>query len=87
MAIFQTFFFRQYRSLKRLLRNSRTKKRHSRLSKQEVPKSRKIDIIPKGLTRAFGTKMAIFPTLFFRQYMLGKCLLRYSRTKQNLSRL
>ena len=26
--------------------------------------SRKIDIIPKGLTHAFGPKMAIFPTFF-----------------------
>ena len=27
--------------------------------------SRKIDIFPKGLTHAFGLKMAIFPTFFF----------------------
>ena len=35
----------------------------------------------KGLTHGFGPKMAIFPTIFFRQYRPGKCLLRYSRTK------
>ena len=29
------------------------------------PKSRKIDIFPKGLTNGFGPKMAIFPFLFF----------------------
>ena len=29
-------------------------------------KRSKIDIFPKGLTRGFGPKMAIFPTFFFR---------------------
>ena len=28
-------------------------------------KSRKIDILPKGLTQGFGPKMAIFPTFIF----------------------
>ena len=28
-------------------------------------KKTKIDIFPKGLTRGFGSKMAIFPTFFF----------------------
>ena len=28
----------------------------------------------------FGPKMAIFPTLFLRNYRPGKCFLRYSRT-------
>ena len=55
--------------------------------KTESPKSRKIDIFPKGLTHGFGPKMAIFPTFFFRQYRPGKCLLRYSRTKKRLFRL
>ena len=32
-------------------------------------------------------KMAIFPPFFFRQYRPGKCLLRYSPTKKQLSRL
>ena len=36
MAIFPTFFFRQYRQGKCLLRYSRTKKRLSRLQKQKV---------------------------------------------------
>ena len=31
--------------------------------------------------------MAIFPFLFFRKYRPTKCLLRYSRTKNRLSRL
>ena len=42
---------------------------------------------PKGLIHGFGPKMAIFPTFFFSKYTLGKCLLRYSRTKKRLSRL
>ena len=44
-------------------------------------KSGKIDIFPKGLTHGFGPKMAIFSTFFFRQYRQGKCVLRYSKTK------
>ena len=31
--------------------------------------------------------MAIFRTIFLRQYRAGKCLLRYSRTKKRISRL
>ena len=50
-------------------------------------KSRKLEIFPKGLTYAFGPKMAIFPTIFFRQYRPGKSVLRYSRTKKRLSKL
>ena len=50
-------------------------------------KSLKIDIFPKGLTYGFGSKMAIFQNVFFRQYSSGKCLFRYSRTKKRLSRL
>ena len=50
--------------------------------KTRSSKSRKIDIFPKGLTHDFGPKMAIFPTLLFRQYRPGKCLLRYSKTKK-----
>ena len=55
--------------------------------KKRSSKSRKIDIFPKGLTHGFGPKMALFPTFFFRQYRLGKCLLRYSRTKQELQKV
>ena len=43
--------------------------------KTRSPKSRKIDIFPKGLTHGFGPKMAIFPTFLFRQYRPGKYLL------------
>ena len=55
--------------------------------KKRRSKSLKIDIFPKGITYAFGPKMAIFPTFFFlRQYKPGTYLLRYSRTKKRLSR-
>ena len=40
-----------------------------------------INIFSQGLNRGFGPKMAIFLAFCFRQYWSGKCLLRYSRTK------
>ena len=55
--------------------------------KKTSSKSRKIDDFPSGLTHGFGAKMAIFPTLCFRQYRPGKYVLRYSRTKKRLSRV
>ena len=55
--------------------------------KRKNSKSRKINIFPKGLTHRFGSKMAIFPTFFFRQYRPEKCLSRYSRVEKRLSRL
>ena len=33
----------------------------------------------RDFSNAFGPIMVIFPTFFFRQYRLGKGLLRYSR--------
>ena len=66
MAIFQTFFFRQYRPRKCLLRYSREKKKPFQAIKTRSSKSRKIDIFSKGLTHGFGPKMAIFPTFFFQ---------------------
>ena len=67
MAIFPTFLFRQYRPGKCLLRYSRTKKTPFYAIKKRTSKSSKIDIIPKGLTHAFGPKITIFPTFLFRQ--------------------
>ena len=52
---FQLFISRQYRPGKCLLRYFKTK---------ESSNSRKIDIFPKGLTKGFGPKMAIFATVF-----------------------
>ena len=58
------FFFQQYTPGKCLSRSSRTKKRLSRLLRQEVQIVEKINIFPKGLTHGFSQKMAIFPTFF-----------------------
>ena len=55
--------------------------------KKKSSKSRKVDIFPKWLTHGFGPKMAIFPTFFFSQYRPQKRHLRFSRTKNRLSRL
>ena len=52
----------------------------SQAIKTRSSKTRKIDIFPNGLTHGFGPKMAIYPAFLFRQYSLGKCLLRYCRT-------
>ena len=78
---FSTFFFKQYRPGKCLLRYSRKKKRLCRLLKQVVQNVEKLTFFPWGLTQCFCPKMAIFATFFFWQCRPGKCLLRYSRTK------
>ena len=63
------------------------RKNASLSNKNKKLKSRKIDVFSKELTHGFGPKMAIFPTFFFRQYSIGKCLLRYCRTKKRFFRL
>ena len=45
---------------------SRTKKRLSRLQKQEIQKVEKLTFFAKGLTHGFGPKMDIFPAFFFK---------------------
>ena len=57
--------------------------------KTRTSNSRNIDIFQiQGLTHGSGPKMAIFLfCFFFSQYRPGKCLLRYSRSKNRLSRL
>ena len=65
MAIFSKFFFRQYRPGKCLFRYSRTKKFFLGY-KRRSPKSRKIDIFPKGLTYGFGQEIAIFLNFLFQ---------------------
>ena len=55
MGIFPTFFFKQYRPGKVLLRYSRLNKRLSRLYKKRSSKSSKIVIFP---THGYGAKMA-----------------------------
>ena len=87
IAIFQTFFFEPNRPVKCLLRYSRIQNTPFYSIKTRSLKSEKIAIFPKGLTHGFGPKMVIFSTFFFRQYRPGKCVLRYLRTKEGLSRL
>ena len=87
MALLPTFFFRQFRPWKYLLRYSRTKEKKPFYAvKSKRSESRKIDIFPKGLTHGFSPKMIIFPSFFLKQFRPGKCLLRYSRAKKRLLR-
>ena len=51
-------------------------------NKKRNLKSRKIEIFRNGLTHGFAQKLAIFRIFFFWQYRPGKCVLRYSRTKE-----
>ena len=85
MGIFPTFFVQQFIPGKCVLRYFRTKKRLSRLLKQEVKKVEKLTFFQR--VYGIGPKMAFFPDFLVRQYRPGKCLSRYSRTKKRLSRL
>ena len=87
MANFTTFFLgnkRQENVFYDIIQNGKT---FFQSIKTRGSKRRKNDIFPKGLTDGFCPKMAILPTLFFRQYRPGKCLLWYSRTEKGLSML
>ena len=55
-----------------LLRYSNTKKRLSRLYKNQVQKLQKFDIFPKALSHGFGPKMANFPTFIFQEIQAKK---------------
>ena len=77
MAIFQTFFFQAIQARNMSFMIFQNGKKPFQPIKSRSSKSRKIDILAKGLTHGFGPKMAIFPTFFFNQYRPGKCLLRY----------
>ena len=82
MTIYPTFFFQPRQARKMSFTIFQNKKTPFQAIEISGSKSRKIDIFPW-----LWSKNAIFPTFFFRQYRLGKCLLRYSRTKKRLSRL
>ena len=84
---FQPFFFQAIQVTEMFFTIFQIEKTPIQAVKTRSTTSRKIDIFPKGLTQGFGPNVAIFPTFFFRQYRLGKCLLRYCRTKKRLSRL
>ena len=63
MAIFKLFFLGNI-GPESVFFDILDKKGLSRLKKTRSSKSRNIDIFPKGLTHAFGPKMAIFPNFF-----------------------
>ena len=84
---FSNFFFSAIQARKMFFMIFQNEKTPFQAIKTRSSKRRKIDIFPKGLTHGFGPKMAILATCFFRQYRVGKCLLRYSRNKKGLSRL
>ena len=86
-SIFPSFYFRQYRAGKCVLRYSRIKKTLLYATRTRISKSRKIESFPKGLVHGFDPKLAIFPSFHFSQQRAGKCVLRYSRTIKRLSRL
>ena len=65
MAIISTFFFRQQRPGKCLLRYSRPRKKPFQAIKTRISNRRKLDIFKKGLTYGFAPKMTIYPTFFF----------------------
>ena len=84
MAIFPTFFLRQYRLGKCILWYSGTKKRLSRLQKEEVQKVENLTFFQRGQPMVFVQKWPFFHLCFFRQYRPWKFLLSYSRTKKTL---
>ena len=85
MAIFPSFCFRQYKP-GNVFYDIPERKNAFLGQKNKKFKKWKIDIFLKGLTHGFGPRMAICPTIFFRQDRPGKCLLRDCRTKKRLSR-
>ena len=71
MAIFPTYFFRQYRPGKCLLRYSRAVKMPFQAIKTRNSKSQKIDIFPKGVNPCLWSKNGHFSNFFF-QALLGR---------------
>ena len=63
---FRLFFFQAIQARKMSFRIFQNEKTPFQAIKTRSPKSRKIDIFPKGLTHGFGPKMAIFRTFFFQ---------------------
>ena len=75
MGFFPTFFSAiQHRKMS--LTIFQNKKTPFQAVKKRTPKSRKIDIFPKGLIHGFGLKMAIFETFF--QAIQGSCKMSFT---------
>ena len=87
MAIFPTFFLQAIKARKMCFTIFQNEKTPFQAIRRRISKSRKIDIFPNGLTHGIGPKMEIFLTFFLRRYRPGQCRLRYSRTKNRLSKL
>ena len=81
MAIFPFFFFQAIQARKISLTIFQNVKTPCQATKTTSSKSRKIDIFPKGLPMVLVQKWPFFQLVFFKKYRQGKCLLRYSRTK------
>ena len=62
---FSNFFFQAIQARKMSFMIFQNEKTPFQAIKKSSPKTRKIDIFPKGLTHGFGPKMAIFPTFVF----------------------
>ena len=72
LPFFHLFFCPQYSLGKCPLRQSRTKKHLSRLTKKEVQKNRKIDSFLKGVNPWFWSKNGHFSNLFFQAIQTTK---------------
>ena len=68
----QLFFFKAIQARKKSFTIFQNQKAPFQAIKTQSSKSRKIDIFSKGLTHAFGPKMAIFPTFFFQAIQARK---------------
>ena len=62
---FPSFYLRQNRAEKCVLRYSRKKKRFSKTIETRSLKGQKFVFFPKGLAHDFGLKLAIFPFFLF----------------------
>ena len=79
---FSNFFFLGNKRQKNIFYDILERKKVFLEYKKKKWKKTKIDIFPKGLKHGFGSKMAIFPPFFVRQYGPEKWLLWYSRTEK-----
>ena len=68
MAIFPTFFFLGNIGKENVFYDTLEQENVFLGYKNKKFKQRKIDFFPKGLTHAFGQKMASFPIFFFRKF-------------------
>ena len=65
MSIFPSFFFQPIQARKMSFTIFQNAKTPFQAIKTRTSKSRKIDILPKGLSHDFSSKMVIFPIFFF----------------------